>query len=86
MTKEFQPLNESEFTDLMRHLCVDLGFCLSGDEAWKLETHQPRTVEEFTRAVYIAEGMDPDRSDRGVYRQVESVVAAALERQETPSK
>jgi hypothetical protein len=27
--------------------------------SWKLETHQPRTVEEFTRAVYRAEGMDP---------------------------
>jgi hypothetical protein len=49
--------------------------------SWKLETHQPRTVEEFTRAVYRAEGMDPEQSDRRVYRQVESAVAAAFEGQ-----
>jgi hypothetical protein len=85
MSKEFEPLNESEFTALMYDICVRLGFCLSGDEAWKLETHQPGTVVEFTRAVYIAEGMDPDGPDRGIYRQVESAVAAAFERQ-TSSK
>jgi hypothetical protein len=85
MSKEFEPLNESEFAALMHVLCVGLGFCLSGDGAWKLETHQARTVVEFTRAVYIAGGMDPDGSDRGIYRQVESAVAAAFERR-APSK
>ncbi len=67
---------------LLTQLCVELGFCLPPAEGAKLCAHPPVTVTEFTVAVFVAEGMDPERSDRYLFRQVQDRVAEAFERSE----
>ena len=70
-------LTEAEVIPLLRRLCVELGFCLS-EVAEKFETDPPRTVETFTRAVFVAEGLDPALADRRLFAQVREVVATAF--------
>jgi hypothetical protein len=71
-------LTEAEVTPLLRRLCVELGFCLSAEVAEKFETNPPRTVETFTRAVFVADGLDPGLADRRLFAQVSEVVATAF--------
>jgi hypothetical protein len=73
-------LTESQVIPLLHSLCVDLGFCFSVDVADSFESDPPRTVETFTNAIFLAEGLSPDLSDRMLYAQVRAVVAAAFER------
>jgi hypothetical protein len=76
---KYEPLTETEVVRLLERLCVDLGFCLTADEAQKLETDPPATVDSFTRAVLKADGKDSEAHAR-VYGQVAVVVAAAFAR------
>ena len=55
---------------LLDKLCVDLGFCLPPEECARLSGSPPQTVEAFTNAVFVAEGLDPDLADRHLWRQV----------------
>jgi hypothetical protein len=76
---EERKLTESQVTGLLGNLCIDLGFCLPAKVAEKLESNPPRTVEEFTRAVFHAEGLDPVLAERRLYDQVRRVVAGAFD-------
>jgi hypothetical protein len=60
---------------LLDDLCSDLGFCLPPEDRERLLTSPPATVDAFTDAVFIAEGMDPEFADRDLWRQVRSRVA-----------
>jgi hypothetical protein len=76
---EERTLTQSQVTSLLKNLCIDLGFCLPTKVAETLEWNPPRTVEEFTRAVFRAEGLDPALADRKLYDQVRRVVAGAFD-------
>jgi hypothetical protein len=71
-------LTAAEVTPLLRRLCIEHGFCLSAEVAEKFESNPPRTVETFTRAVFVAEGLDPAQADRRLFAQVREVVATAF--------
>ena len=71
-------LSESQIISLLERICVDLGFCLPPDAADALASDPPETVDLFTHAVFIAEGLDPAAADRRVYLQVHEEIAAAF--------
>ena len=73
-------LSESQTTYLLENLCVDLGFCLTPDVASNLISNPPDTVDGFTQAVFLGEGLDPALADKKTYREVRRVIAAAFER------
>jgi hypothetical protein len=74
-------LTSMEVAYLLKDL-ARLGFCLPPPKASQLEAHPPRELESFTRAVFTAEGMDPDLADKQLYRLVRAVIAKAFERSE----
>jgi hypothetical protein len=80
MTLEYDPLPEADVVRLIQVLCVDFGFCLTVDEAKRLQTNPPRTVDAFTQAVFTADGQDPALAGAEFYARVESAVAASFER------
>jgi hypothetical protein len=80
MTLEYDPLPEADVVRLIQVLCVDFGFCLTVDEAKRLQTNPPRTVDAFTQAVFAADGQDPALAGAEFYARVESAVAASFER------
>jgi hypothetical protein len=80
MTLEYDPLPEADVVRLIQVLCVDFGFCLTVDEAKRLQTSPPRTVDAFTQAVFTADGQDPALAGAEFYARVESAVAASFER------
>jgi hypothetical protein len=59
---------------LLTELCVDLGFCLAPTEHAQLRDSPPTDVDEFTDAVFVAEGLDP-QGDKLLRRQVRERVA-----------
>jgi hypothetical protein len=40
----------------------------------------PATIEDFTSAVFLSEGLDPSKADRSLYRKVEAAITAAFRR------
>ena len=66
---------------LFDQLCTDLGLCLRRDHIARLLKDQPEDVYSFTNAVFAAAGLNPERADRQMWRQVRQRVAAAFEAQ-----
>ena len=66
---------------LLYELCVDLGFCLPPADLRRLENDPPADIDDFTDAVFVAEGMDP-HADRRLRRQVRDRVAKHFEDEE----
>jgi hypothetical protein len=64
---------------LLSRLCVDLGFCLPPTEQMRLIEKPPKDVQEFTDAVFFAEGLDPTIAERHLYRQVRDMILAAFQ-------
>ena len=75
-------LSASEVHWLLDALCVRLGFCLPPDAVERLKGQPPADAEEFTDAVFSAEGLDPTTADRQLYRQVKAMVAKAFQESE----
>lgn len=71
---------------LFYRLCVDLGFCLRRDHIERLLTDPPEDVYSFTNAIFAAEGLNPERADQQLWRQVRGYVAAAFEPQPQPGQ
>jgi hypothetical protein len=74
-------LTQREAGWLLVSLCEELGFCLPREDEERLAAEPPATVDAFARAVFEAEGVDPDL-DKKLYAQVRAMVAAAFERAE----
>ncbi len=55
---------------LLSWLCSKMGFCNLGSERARLVDVPPETPHEFARAVYFAEGLNPDVADLHLFRQV----------------
>lgn len=63
-------ISRSDADLLLNWLCSDLGFCDLGPARATLVESPPDSPSDFTRAVYLAEGLDPDLADRHLFRQV----------------
>jgi hypothetical protein len=55
------PPSSRQLQFLLGDLCRDLGFCLPPDSQAELISNPPDDIDEFTDAVFRAEGFDPDR-------------------------
>jgi hypothetical protein len=55
---------------LLDQLCADLGFCLPPEEQERLILSPPATINAFTDAIFVAEGLDPELADKRLWRQV----------------
>jgi len=44
----------------LSHLCRELGYCLPPEEIESLSSREHWEANEFARAVFVAEGLDPD--------------------------
>ncbi len=64
---------------LLDKLCVDLGFCLPPEDRQRLMDEPPSTVDSFTDAVFVAEGMD-SRFYPDLRKQVRKSVARHFEK------
>jgi hypothetical protein len=79
-------LSAREVQSLLGRLCADLGFCLPPDAQERLQQAPPATADDFTLAVFLAEGLDPSTADRTLYRKVQAAIAAAFRRSETEGR
>jgi hypothetical protein len=72
----------SEVHWLLDALCIKLGFWLPPEAVERLAGQPPADAEEFTDAVFSAEGLDPITADRKLYRQVKALVVKAFQESE----
>jgi hypothetical protein len=70
-------LDPEEVRALLSRLCIKLGFCLPPIESEKMDPSPPRDIDEFTRAVFVAEGYGVATSDP-LFNQVREFVAQAF--------
>ena len=76
-------LSAHETKVLLDKLCRRWGFCLPPDAYDDLTEKPPSDVNEFTNAVFIAEGfLDPSTADRHLYRKVRAMVTEAFRQSE----
>lgn len=68
----------SDVARLLEQLCVQLGFCLEPDDWKRIVEDPPKSIDAFTDAVIIAEGLDPILIDSALRRQVRNLVRAAF--------
>jgi hypothetical protein len=71
-------LSEKEVRNLLSILCERLGFCLAPDKQLQLSLSPPTDIDQFTRAVFVAEGLDPLTSSSDLYQQVRECVTRAF--------
>ena len=76
-------LSPAQVEWLLIDLCTKLGFCLPPEQQQqRLIDQTPDSVADFTHAVIVAEGLNPELMDRGLFRRVETMVADAFARAE----
>lgn len=73
-------LTRKEAESLLDSLCVKLGFCLGREAYERLAEVPPESADDFTRAIFEAERLDPVIADRTLVRAVEAMIVAAFER------
>jgi hypothetical protein len=52
---------------------ISHGFCFAETVNEKFRSDPPHTIDDFTRAMFVAEGLNPELVRRSVYRQVRGV-------------
>lgn len=73
-------LNAGEVESLLSKLCIDLGFCLPPEDDVRLQKTPPDNVDDFTDAVFLAEGINPQHAERHLYRQVRAMIDEAFQK------
>lgn len=53
-------ISHAEFAELLEHMCVRLGFCVSSEASRRIWNQRPATTDEFLDALYLAEGLVND--------------------------
>jgi hypothetical protein len=71
------PLPSVQVGSLLTRLCTQLGFCLPGESVEMLRASPPETIDAFTDAVFVLEGLErPVGGD--LRRRVRAIVAEAV--------
>jgi hypothetical protein len=71
-------LEAHEVRAALSDLCIKLGFCLPPPEIDRMAASPPRSIDEFSRAVFIAEGLDPATSDKHLFKHIREIVMRAF--------
>ena len=69
---------QTKVSRLLSQLCTELGFCLRSEDQTRLQEQVPSSVDSFTDAVFLAEGLDPRLANKQLWRQVRDRVAKYL--------
>jgi hypothetical protein len=69
---------------LLNDLCVVYGYCLPPDDQQRIIADPPHTIDSFTDAVILAEGLDPVLMGTARRRELRRMVAAAFGEQISP--
>lgn len=69
---------------LLNDLCVIFGYCLDPDDQQRIIADPPQTIDAFTDAVIVAEGLDPVLMGTERRREVCRMVAVAFGEQISP--
>jgi hypothetical protein len=72
--------SQRDLSFLLDDLCSSLGICLAPERRVALLAVAPSNAGAFVEAVVRAEGLDLQRLDRSLVRQIESRVAVAFSR------
>ena len=72
------PLTESQVEELLRVVCVDLGYCLTPNTYDQLVTGKHTDPETLTLAILVAEGMSPQEAAVHLNGSVRQCVEAAF--------
>lgn len=67
-----------EVMHLLDEPCVGHGFCLPPTAQQRLLEHPPADPTAFAGAVLREKGLDPQTSPRRLFREVRTVIAAAM--------
>jgi hypothetical protein len=79
------PLFVVDVARLLNDLCVQQGYCLHPEDQQRIINDPPTSVDAFTDAVIVAEGLDPVLMATEQRQQVRRVVAAAFGESVRPS-
>lgn len=71
---------------LMWDLCVKYGLCLPPAEYDRLISSPPQSIDSFTDAVFVSEGLDPKFEDKDLRRMVRDRVREYFEAEQTHSR
>ena len=71
-----------QIEQLLSRLCVELGFCLEPQKENRIKSDPPSTIEEFTAAVFLAEGLDPSEVVPSLHRAVRELVRREITQNE----
>ena len=74
-----------DVTKLLNDLCVRLGYCLPPEDQQRIIADPPTSVDTFTDAVVIAEGLDPVLMATEQRQAVRRMVAGAFGEPVRPS-
>lgn len=66
---------------LLSELCLKLGYCLPPKDIVRLSVNPPGTVDDFTKAVFAAEGIEYE-GERQRWRSARDIVALHFSRWE----
>ena len=73
---------KTRIESLMEDLCIQYGFCLPPAEYTRLVSSPPASIDAFTDAVFVAEGLDLQFADTRLRKQVRDRIAAYFETEE----
>ena len=77
--KNFE-LSKAGREEVLRRVCIELGYCSLGDSYGRLLDDPPPTISEFIDAIIIGEGLNPDTTSNERRRQLRDLVVAAVEK------
>lgn len=66
--------------EVLRRVCVELGYCSLGETYDRLMDSPLPTISEFVDAIIVGEGLNPETTDNRLLRQIRDIVIEAVER------
>src|SRR5688572_18388905 len=67
--------SETWIGKLLDEVCLELGFCLPPWEVTRLLHSPPPSIDAFTDAIFLAEGLSLPLADRKLWKKVRDVVS-----------
>ena len=73
-------LSKAGREEVLRRVCVELGYCSLGDAYDRLLNDPPPTISEFVDAIIVGEGLKPERTSNSRRRRMRDMVIEAVEK------
>lgn len=70
-------LTPREVDGVLSKVCIKLGLCIPSKEQARIAAEPPSDIDEFTKAIFVAEGLSA-QSDTDLYNAARDIVARAF--------